>query len=52
MVKLKVKEVEFSYASVPILKDICIELSPSEMLGIVGPNGAGKSTLIRCYQMS
>ena len=48
MVKLKVKEVEFSYASVPVLKDICIELSPSEMLGIVGPNGAGKSTLIRC----
>jgi len=46
--KLKVKEVGFSYASVPVLKDICIELSPSEMLGIVGPNGAGKSTLIRC----
>ena len=48
MVKLKVKDVEFSYASVPILKDICIELGASEMLGIVGPNGAGKSTLIRC----
>ncbi len=46
--KLKVKEVEFSYASVPILKDICIELAASEMLGVVGPNGAGKSTLIRC----
>ena len=46
--KLKVKNVEFSYASVPILKDICIELTASEMLGVVGPNGAGKSTLIRC----
>lgn len=46
--KLKVKEVEFSYASVPILKNICIELAESEMLGVVGPNGAGKSTLIRC----
>ncbi len=46
--KLKVKNVEFSYASVPILKDICIELAASEMLGVVGPNGAGKSTLIRC----
>lgn len=48
MVKLKVKDIEFGYAGVPILKDICIELAESEMLGIVGPNGAGKSTLIRC----
>jgi iron complex transport system ATP-binding protein len=48
MVKLKVKEVEFSYASVLVLKDICIELAASEMLGVVGPNGTGKSTLLRC----
>ena len=48
MVKLKIKDVEFSYASVPILKDVCIELAASEMLGVVGPNGAGKSTLLRC----
>jgi len=46
--KLKVKDVEFSYARVPVLKDICLELAESEMLGVVGPNGAGKSTLLRC----
>ena len=46
--KLKVENVEFSYTSVPVLTDVCFELAPSEMLGIVGPNGAGKSTLIRC----
>jgi len=46
--KLKVKDVEFSYASVHVLKDVSIELAESEMLGVVGPNGAGKSTLIRC----
>ena len=46
--KLKIKDVEFSYASVPVLKEVCIELAESEMLGVVGPNGAGKSTLIRC----
>lgn len=46
--KLKVNNVEFSYSSIPILKDIIMELVPSEMLGIVGPNGAGKSTLIKC----
>ncbi len=48
MMKLKVKDVEFSYVSVPIIKEICIELEASEILGVVGPNGAGKSTLIRC----
>jgi iron complex transport system ATP-binding protein len=48
MVKLKVRDVEFGYAGVPILKDICIDIAESEILGIVGPNGAGKSTLIRC----
>ncbi|HDN67967.1 iron ABC transporter ATP-binding protein [ANME-1 cluster archaeon ex4572_4] len=46
--KLKVEGVEFSYASVEVLKGICVELGESEMLGVVGPNGAGKSTLIRC----
>ncbi|RJS78716.1 ABC transporter ATP-binding protein [Methanophagales archaeon] len=45
---LKVKEMEFSYASTPILENVCMELAPSEILGIVGPNGAGKSTLLRC----
>ncbi|MFZ2071577.1 MAG: ABC transporter ATP-binding protein [Halobacteriota archaeon] len=46
--KLKIKDIEFSYASVPVLKDVSIELAESEMLSVVGPNGAGKSTLIRC----
>ncbi|MCK4735605.1 MAG: ABC transporter ATP-binding protein, partial [Methanophagales archaeon] len=46
--KLKIKDVEFSYASTQILKNVCMELQPSEVLGIVGPNGAGKSTLLRC----
>jgi len=46
--KLRIKEVEFSYASTPVLENVCMELAPSEILGIVGPNGAGKSTLLRC----
>ena len=46
--KLKIKDVEFSYASTLILKDVCMALAQSEMLAIVGPNGVGKSTLIRC----
>jgi len=48
MVNLKVKDVEFSYESVRVLKAVSLELAASEVLGVVGPNGAGKSTLIRC----
>ena len=46
--KLKIRNVEFKYASVPALKNVCLELNESEILAIVGPNGAGKSTLLKC----
>ena len=46
--KLRVKDVEFSYNSTLVLEGISMDLDRSEIIGIVGPNGAGKSTLIRC----
>lgn len=46
--KLKVRNLEFSYSSVKVLEDVTMELTQSQMIGIVGPNGTGKSTLIRC----
>ncbi|MBU4265632.1 MAG: ABC transporter ATP-binding protein [Candidatus Altiarchaeales archaeon] len=46
--KLKINDVEFRYASTPIIENICIEVAPSEIVIICGPNGVGKSTLIRC----
>jgi iron complex transport system ATP-binding protein len=45
---LKISNLEFSYSSTPVLEDITMELTRSELVGIVGPNGTGKSTLIRC----
>lgn len=46
--QLKMEGVEFSYDSTPILKNVGIELHPSEILGILGPNGSGKTTMVRC----
>jgi iron complex transport system ATP-binding protein len=45
---LKIDGVEFSYTSVPVLKDVTLDLSRNELVSILGPNGVGKSTLIYC----
>lgn len=39
--------VTFGYKSYePVLEDICLQVKPGEMIGLVGPSGAGKSTMI------
>lgn len=48
MIKLAINGLTFSYNSVPILDDICMEVAPAKLLSIVGPNGTGKSTLLQC----
>lgn len=46
--RLSIENVEFRYASAPVLTNICMEIGSSEIVAICGPNGVGKSTLIRC----
>lgn len=48
MIKLAINGLTFSYNSVPILDDICMEVAPAKLLSVVGPNGTGKSTLLKC----
>jgi iron complex transport system ATP-binding protein len=48
MVTLKVTDVAFSYASLPVLERVSLEVGPKEMVAVLGPNGAGKSTLLKC----
>jgi ABC-type cobalamin/Fe3+-siderophores transport systems, ATPase components len=46
--QLKMDGVWFSYGKNDVLRDVYLELDPSEVLGILGPNGSGKTTMIRC----
>jgi ABC transport system ATP-binding/permease protein len=36
-----------SYGSRPLFRDLGIDLSDAERVGLIGPNGAGKSTLLK-----
>lgn len=38
----------FSYGSSEVLRDVCLDANPGEILGILGPNGSGKTTMLRC----
>jgi polar amino acid transport system ATP-binding protein len=38
-----------SFGPIEVLKDITVEVFPSEVVCIVGPSGSGKSTLLRCF---
>ena len=46
--RIRFNEVEFSYSSVKVLNDICLDLEGSKLICILGPNGVGKSTLVHC----
>jgi zinc transport system ATP-binding protein len=39
--------VSFSYGSVPVLENVCLDIGQRESACVVGPNGGGKTTLVK-----
>ena len=44
---IEIHNVNFAYASEPVLRNVSLFVPPEEFLGIIGPNGGGKSTLVK-----
>lgn len=44
---VELRNVSFSYAGVPVLRDVDFELYEGDFVGIIGPNAGGKTTLLK-----
>ncbi len=44
---LKIKNLDFSYGEIKVLKDINLEIKKGEIVALIGANGAGKTTLLK-----
>jgi len=44
---LKVENLSFAYARVPVLENVSFEVQSGDYVGIIGPNGGGKTTLLK-----
>jgi iron complex transport system ATP-binding protein len=47
MVKVEIIKACLGYGRKTVLKDIELQVSPGEIVGLIGPNGSGKSTIIK-----
>ncbi|MCI0365445.1 MAG: phosphate ABC transporter ATP-binding protein [Phycisphaerales bacterium] len=45
---LAVRDLSVTAGQRSILRNVCMEIAPHQVYGIIGPSGAGKSTLLRC----
>src|SRR5262245_16570380 len=41
------KQVSFSFRTLPVLQEVTLEIPKQSFLALIGPNGSGKTTLLR-----
>jgi len=46
--KVEIKDINLSFGSKHILKDINLDIPENKIVALIGPSGSGKSTLLRC----
>ena len=46
-VVIDIDSVDYSYASVPVLENVSLQIHEGEFIGVIGPNAGGKSTLLK-----
>ncbi|MBN2829323.1 MAG: ABC transporter ATP-binding protein [Candidatus Cloacimonetes bacterium] len=44
---IEIRELSFSYESIPVLEEINLVIRKQDFMAIIGPNGGGKTTLIK-----
>lgn len=44
---IEIKNINKSYGSLQVLRDVCVDIRQGEVVSIVGPSGAGKTTLLQ-----
>ena len=47
MADVKISDIQKSYGSVEVIRDLNVDISDGEFVALVGPSGCGKSTLLR-----
>lgn len=48
-VKIHVKNFDFYYGTLKVLKNVSADFEEKKVTSIIGPSGCGKSTLLRCF---